>query len=161
MRLRKKSSGEVGKSKALMPPPQTEGIIQFREKITQMLFLYIKRGDTEKAAKALRAGANPNALQSPGWTPMHEAADKGHASVILALFKYGGNPNARTFFGETPLHRAAQHGHIDAIKMLLAIGADPTAKTKEGKTPTNYAKEYGKVKAFNLLKKAEQFYSKV
>jgi ankyrin repeat protein len=46
-------------------------------------------GDLIKVRIALENGANPNAEDKYGWTPLHIAAFNGHVDVVRVLLEYG------------------------------------------------------------------------
>ncbi len=74
-----------------------------------------------------------------GPSPLHAAAQKGHAAAIAALLADSRtDPNARDKHGITPLHWAAGGGRPEAIAALLAGGADPNARAKNGWTPLHW-----------------------
>lgn len=80
-----------------------------------------------------------NVKDKNGRTPMHWAADYGHASVIELLAKKGADINAKDRFGITPLLAAVYDGRTSAVKALLAHGANKTIKDSDGKTPKECA----------------------
>ena len=43
----------------------------------------------------LDAGADPNAKDKHGWTPLHVAASYGHTAAITALASAGADPNVK------------------------------------------------------------------
>ena len=47
-----------------------------------------------------------------GWTPLHEAANHGHAVVVTYLLDNGANINAPGMDGDTPLHDAVENDHF-------------------------------------------------
>jgi len=80
----------------------------------------------------LELGANPDARDAEGRTPLH--MERGAMpSKIKALLAAGANPNARDAEGRTPLFY--HPGSPDCVKLLLRAGADPYAKDKKGDTP--------------------------
>ena len=60
---------------------------------------------TEAAMKALlAAGANPNARNKWGWTPLHLAAENSDSpAVVRALLAAGANPRAKDKEGKLPV----------------------------------------------------------
>ena len=63
------------------------------------------------------------------YTPLHDAADKGHEAVTRALVEAGADVNAKEYWMQrTPLHVAARNGHEAATSALLKGGADVNAK---------------------------------
>jgi|GEM_PF-6263825 hypothetical protein len=100
------------------------------------------------ALKLLTAGADPNALNCWGETPLHWACAPRELSLenIKILLTYNANPNildagcylTPTSYGETPLHSLCGASHSTdkqiALKLLLAHGANPLEKNGYGKT---------------------------
>ncbi len=96
---------------------------------------FFRDADGELVRECLAAGADPNARNERGWTPLQYAAWKGNAAAINALLAGGADPNARDKDGDTPLHYAAWNGHAAAVDTLLDGGADPGVQGKYGATP--------------------------
>ena len=90
----------------------------------------------------LKAGADVNAKQDDGWSPLHVAAAFNPSPAVLeVLLKAGADVNAKDKDGETPLHFAAALNPSTAVlEILLNAGADPRAIDSEGKTPHAVAK---------------------
>ena len=91
----------------------------------------------------LRAGANPEARDEDGDTPLHNAAYNGHVGAIAALLEAGADLEARDENGATPLHWAAGEGHAGVIAALLEAGADPRARDESSATPLHWAADEG------------------
>lgn len=84
----------------------------------------------------LAAGANPDALDGQGRTPLIEAA-QGHCEACLgALLRAGANREAEDPQGFFPLFIGAeqdQPAHSElCVKTLLAAGADPNHQSEPG-----------------------------
>lgn len=47
-----------------------------------------------------------------GWTPLHEASNKGSHDIIVELLKAGANVNCENLDGILPLHDAAANSHL-------------------------------------------------
>ncbi len=108
-------------------------------------------GDAERVRELLKKGADPNAKNEYGNTPLHEAAFRGHVDVARLLLEHGADPNIQSKNGLTPLHEAASHGHFDVVELLLEHGADPNIKDKYGNTPLHKAASEGHVNVVKLL----------
>ena len=85
----------------------------------------------------LDAGADPNARNKWGETPLHWAAGFSKTpEMVKVLLAAGANHGERNHNGETPLHMAAMSSKTPSVvEDLLAAGADPQARNKHGKTP--------------------------
>ena len=88
----------------------------------------------------LRAGADPQAVDNEGVTPLHRAAWNSNPVVTAHLLAAGADPNALDNEGYTPLHHAARRGWSGrVIARLLAAGADALAESNDGRTPLHSA----------------------
>jgi len=85
-----------------------------------------------------KAGADLNAKDASGYTPLHLAAWNGHVVAVERMIKAGANPKVSAG-GYTPLHAAAWNGHKGADMMLIKNGADVNAKDRDGLTPLHKA----------------------
>lgn len=55
-------------------------------------------------------GANVSASSQDGWTPLHNAANNGHLSILKKLIEKGADVNVKKDDGYIALHNAAQKG---------------------------------------------------
>lgn len=100
----------------------------------------VQLNDEVAVARLLKAGADPNAANRYGITPLWLAATNGSAAVTRALLKAGANPKATLPHGETALMTAARTGEPETIRLLLEAGSDPNAKeTSQGETALMWA----------------------
>ncbi len=91
----------------------------------------------------LQAGADPNAPDDNGLTPLHRGAENSNPMVVTHLLDAGADLNARDNDGYTALHwAAAQSGNDRVVKVLLDRGADPFAESNDGRTPLHSALRY-------------------
>ncbi len=112
----------------------------------------VMRGDTAGVRAMLRAGADVNAAQGDGMTPLHWAAMKGQAEIASILLYAGGSHAATTRLGGyTPLHLAARAGSAPIVDALVAAGASVTATTSSGATALMLAAESGTLAAVQRL----------
>ncbi|KAL9596063.1 MAG: hypothetical protein Q9219_006049 [cf. Caloplaca sp. 3 TL-2023] len=67
----------------------------------------------------LQTGADVHSRSDGGWTPLHNAAEKGYEDVASLLLNWKADVNAATSSGMTALHWCARNGHINVVKLLL------------------------------------------
>jgi hypothetical protein len=74
-------------------------------------------------------------------TPMHAAADAGHANIISLLIEHGADMEARStsINGGTPLDLAARGRRLEVGQCLLDRGANINARNRRLRTPLIYA----------------------
>jgi hypothetical protein len=96
-----------------------------------------------------QAGANVNARDNEGNTPLHETF---LTDVEEELLKLGADVNARNKDGETPIFTTVDN---DAIPLFIEHGADLTIRNNKGKTVIEAAKEKGPLRQ-EALRKAIQ-----
>lgn len=123
------------------------------------------RGDLAAIRALVAAGADPNAYDATGNTPLHWAARGGHpigphrcrgeaddrAEVVSALIDLGADPNALDHRGSipggssgwTPLHMALHHEQFATAAKLLDRGADPNIRTQQGHSTLAMAADEG------------------
>ncbi|KAJ7585152.1 hypothetical protein C8J56DRAFT_143240 [Mycena floridula] len=96
---------------------------------------------TECVPVLLRHGANPNATNDKGWTPLHAATTPAPfvrwertTNLLQALLGDGAHINAEDQDGHTPLHLAAPRGSVMTVRFLLDNGAAPSKRDSQGKT---------------------------
>jgi len=90
-------------------------------------------------------GADVNAKDSSGWTPLHFARD---IDIAILLIEKGADVNAKDESGSTPLHAIVgvltSKNKKETILMLLKNGANINAKDNSGLTPLHLAAKYGR-----------------
>lgn len=72
------------------------------------------------AEALLRHGAEPNAQQQGGYTPLHETAFHGELALTRLLLAHGADPRVPTTEGLTALDLADKHGHAEVAALLRA-----------------------------------------
>jgi len=110
-------------------------------------------GNIEAVKQHLAAGADVNAKDDNGWTPLHEAAWHGRKEIVELLIANGADVNPQDVNGWTPLHHAARNGHKEIAELLIAKGADVDAKNEDGETPLDWAIRNEQTKIADLLRK--------
>jgi len=97
-----------------------------------------------------QAGANVNARDRGGNTPLHETF---LTDVEEELLKLGADVNARNDDGETPIFTTVDN---EAIPLFIKYGADLSIRNKKGETVFEAAKEHGPQREEALRKAVEQ-----
>ena len=123
------------------------------------LLTAIIKGSISEINQAIQNGANVNAKDNAGWTPLIFAcAKKASKEVIELLIAKGAKVNAKTNGGWTLLMVAAYNkASKEVIELLIAKGADVNAKAKDdGWTPLMFAADNKASKeVIELLKEAK------
>lgn len=103
----------------------------------------------------LAHGADINARDGYGRTPLNTMAAYGQIEPVRFLLKHGAQVNVKDQRGTTPLMHAANSHYLDILKALLASGAQVNARDKKGKTALTHSLETGfSTKVLQLLKQA-------
>jgi hypothetical protein len=110
------------------------------------------RGETNSIEMMLKLGAEVNATDDQGKTPLHDACLKGHLETVRLLLDHGANIGARDKNDATPLHDAALGGAPVIIKLLLDKKADAQARDADGQTALDYAQKLDRAEAIRILK---------
>jgi len=80
-------------------------------------------------------GADVNARDGYGLTPLMCACTDGHAATVAELLRLGADVNAQTRDGFSSLMLAAWKGNIEIVRVLLAVpGVDIDAVAANGRT---------------------------
>uniref|UniRef100_A0A0G4I1H1 C-type lectin domain-containing protein n=1 Tax=Chromera velia CCMP2878 TaxID=1169474 RepID=A0A0G4I1H1_9ALVE len=105
------------------------------------LHLAARAGSVQSLKELLRAGANLEARNDKGETPLFSVASSLSRSDFRlewesmdALLEAGADINARDVRGDTPFMHALFVGSTAVAKYLLDYGADPGARNKNGQT---------------------------
>jgi len=99
--------------------------------------------ESEIIKALIDAGANVNAQNKDGYTPLIYSVQEGKESAIMQmLLNAGANLNIQNNYGETALFEAVECHNLNKVKILLNAGANPNISTFKNITPLDSAKEY-------------------
>lgn len=80
-------------------------------------------------------GADIDAPDAYGYTPLMNAAMLGRVDIVKALIDAGADIQKKGQFGYTALHAAAQNGHLEVVQTLVKYGASVNYKNDDGDIP--------------------------
>ena len=152
------ASGNLEVLKVLTQHMQRTKNLEIRnEQGETALFVVVKSGSLGNTQFLLRSGANPDAQNARGETPLRIAAgyrtergrilepDSNLEELVLVLqafsLEYVASANRENCDGMTRLHVAAQHGRHIIIEYLLSKGALVDVISADGFTPLYMAVE--------------------
>jgi len=112
-------------SRAAAPEPELE------TSVDEQLAKALADDDLAGMASLLEAGADPNAISSPGRPVLFLATLHGNAEAVRLLIDHGADVHAETVDGAI-LVKAAIEGHLEIVEKLLDAGADVNAMGSVG-----------------------------
>lgn len=114
----------------------------------------IRSGDHDAALAAIRTGADVNALQPDGSSPLLWAVYSIDYGLVKELLARGARPDVRNSLGATPLAEAVDLADTGMVGMLLKAGADPNLGNEDDETPLMLASRIGALAIVEQLVKA-------
>lgn len=96
-------------------------------------------------------GANKEARNANGETPIFSACKNDNTEIIALLASKGCKYNVRDNLGSTPLHVAVRWGNTNTAAQLIKLGCDIDAQNVNGKSPLAEAALGGKPEIAKML----------
>jgi hemoglobin len=106
-------------------------------------------GEAELASVLIRSGADPDAQETEGHTPLYRASTEEVTHVLLAAGATVDVASGPT--RGTPLHQAARRGLVSVAQELLDRGATIEARDAKGETPLRRAVNCRQIDIVRLL----------
>lgn len=111
----------------------------------------IRSADLDALRRAAAAGADINARDAWGRTPLIVALQQRQPAAVASLIELGAGIALTDAWGRTPLLVATQLKDTAAVRLLLARGADVDRANKNDITPLIAAAQTGNPDAMTLL----------
>jgi len=113
------------------------------------LLIATGHGNLDTVNVLLKQGANPNAIDYQGRTPLFNTCN---VEIMQALIANGADVNARNRVRQTPVHEVLRCKIDDKLlQILLLAGADANATDELGLTPLHMAMGYSDVEVARML----------
>lgn len=147
--VRKKDGEKV--TQALADPAQT--VVNTRDVTSGESALHIvtNRRDLTWMQFLIAKGANVNARDAKGITPLVSAVNANFAEGVELLLGKGARLDDSNNAGETPLITAVHNRNVPVLRLLLKAGADPDRADNSGRS----AKDYARLAGGSLLSEIE------
>ncbi|KKK96871.1 hypothetical protein LCGC14_2658440, partial [marine sediment metagenome] len=110
--------------------------------------------DAEMASLLLAKGADVNAMNTHGSTPLAVAVMAGKTKVVRQLLKHDADPNRKRANADGALNHLARSTHASGpalLQMLVAAGVDVNIRGYPGETPLSSAVRAGNRRMAELL----------
>lgn len=128
-----------------------------------LLFEAVRLGRVDLIRRLLAGGANINAIEPNGGTPLYVAVTLGNKQVAKLLLEEAADTESTVanpisegaqhdIKSEAPIHAAAKKGQIGMVRMLLEAKASPNPSTTAGcVTPLHSAISQGHTRTAQIL----------
>lgn len=115
------------------------------------LFAAAEKGSVPLISELLKQGANVNAQDARGRTPVMAATYARQPKAVEALLRSGADVNQRDLMLNNPFLYAGAEGMLEILKLAHAAGADPRITNRYGGTALIPAAERGHVEVVRWL----------
>jgi ankyrin repeat protein len=104
------------------------------EKDSIILHCAAEKGNTTLLEFLISKGADPNAEDGEGNSPLPLAIENGHLEIVEILLRHGARPMTESEIAQIRFVSAARKGNILKMSDQLSKGAQINGKTRSGKT---------------------------
>lgn len=111
----------------------------------------IQKGRRDVALDLIANGADVNAAQADGSTPLHWAAYKLDTELVQKLLERGAKTDVMNEYGSSPISEAVKAANAELVKVFLEAGADVEAPNGDGETLLMLAARTGSTEVAKLL----------
>ena len=99
----------------------------------------LTEGTPAQVKRLLEQGANIEARDAQGATPLITAAGRGNLALVTLLLNRHAEVETTDGAGNTALHQASFYGQMPCVEALLATGAQTSARNALAFTPPHQA----------------------
>lgn len=121
------------------------------EPMNAQLIAAAERGNTDEVLKLLKQGANIDAQDERGRTPVMAATHGNKPETVKALIEAGANIHIQDGRQDNPFLYAGAEGLLDILKLTIDAGANPKLTNRYGGTALIPAAERGHVEIVKEL----------
>ena len=146
--LRTASLGNAGQTGAVLEYMAKEGAPG--QSMDEALHLAVRNGHAECVRLLLAAGADVNAADIRGDSPLFVSVQEGYGEISKMLID-SGKIRKKDPDGGTELHKAVHSKNTEYARLLLKAGFDVNAANSAGETPIHYAAASGDIECVKLL----------
>lgn len=104
------------------------------------LHIVVARSDVPWLNYLIAHGADVNARNAKGVSPLRLAVTGGFTDGVTILLAHGAKVDDADAQGETPLISAVHQRNLDMVRALLAAGANPRRADGSGRSAQDYAR---------------------
>lgn len=143
----------VLRSGAQVSVPDTSGYLPliFKGALEYNLTIAAASGYNSEIERLIKAGAEVNAINTQGATPLFFAIINKKPEAVKTLIDYGANVNELSLYNENPLLLAINVRDPHITEILIRNGADVNFRNHAGVTPLHVTAAYGLPDLTDLL----------